>query len=175
MLYTVDMKVAFGDGYLTTSKDLEKIMNDFKFYREKYTKHITFYDPDYDVKERVNNSDVIRILAGSLFSKKLVDKLKFHFTNDYEFINVNILNNENINNAFYIFRVRNVIDCIDEENSLYDEDGYLDEVSILKDKIPEGISCFRIKGAEYIIIYTDSFFDLIEKNKFNVDIQPYSP
>lgn len=156
MLYDIDMKTIYGDGYLSTPKNKTNLYE---------------IDPEYhNLCESIGKSDVIRVLNGYfLFSKKLKDILSHD--KSFEFSNINIVYKENLlSNDYYRVKITNKIELVDYENSVITGNPFFDKLVFKLENIEEHTLVVSDTDDDYYVYYTENFRKLIESHNIDIDL-----
>ncbi|WP_373818434.1 imm11 family protein [Glaesserella sp.] len=156
MLYEIEMKTKYGDGYLSIKSDRS---NNYEI------------DPEYpNLYKAIGRTDVLRNLNGHfLFSKKLKEILSHNSA--FEFSSVNIFYKEElISDDYYLVKILNKIELIDYENSTINGNPFFDTVVFKLNNIASNDLVVMDKDNECYIYYTDKFHDLVISNNIDIDL-----
>ncbi|MFU2090156.1 imm11 family protein [Avibacterium avium] len=156
MLYDIDMKTIYGDGYLFTKENKTDLYE---------------IDPEYpNLCKSIGRSDVIRVLNGYfLFSKKLKDIL----SNDksFKFNNVNIFYKKKLlSNDYYLVKVTNKIELVDYKNSIITGNPFFDKLVFKLENIEEHALVVSDKDDDYYVYYTENFRELVKSHDIDIDL-----
>lgn len=156
MLYDIDMRTIWGDGYLSTPKNKTDLYE---------------IDPEYpNLCKSIGKSDVIRVLNGYfLFSKKLKDILSHN--KSFEFVNVNIFYKEKLlSHDYYRVKITNRIDLVDYENSVITGNPFFDKLVFKLKNIEDYDFVVSDREDDNYIYYTENFRRLIKSHDIDIDL-----
>lgn len=155
-LYTLNMKLKYGDGYLQYKKNRFVLDNEFP-----------------NLIKAVNESDILRVLTGGyLFSRKirdlLIDNEEFLFE---ESIVINECSGDILSTDLFKVNCQNKIKLVDYNKSKITGNPFYEDIIILKENIPKNSMVVMDEKDNSYIYYTSNFINLIKEYNLEVDFE----